>query len=48
MDSDGDVKKRVAPKLKGGLDAVPATGDSAPIVAAKPGDQAQADPVPAN
>ena len=49
MDKDGDVKKRVAPKLTGGLDAAPATGDSAPVLdTAAPGDQAQTDPAPAN
>lgn len=31
VDKDGDVKKRVAPKLAGGLDAVPTPDDSSPI-----------------
>jgi len=35
------VKKRVAPKLKGGLDAAPVDPDAAPIEP-KPGDQAAA------
>jgi tetratricopeptide (TPR) repeat protein len=30
MDTDGSVKARVAPKLKGGLDAAPKAGESAP------------------
>ena len=32
MDTEGNVKARVAPKLKGGLDAAPKTGDSAPAL----------------
>jgi tetratricopeptide (TPR) repeat protein len=32
MDTDGTVKARVAPKLKGGLDAAPKGGDSAPVL----------------
>ena len=32
MDTEGNVKARVAPKLKGGLDAAPKTGESAPVV----------------
>ena len=48
MDTDGDVKKRVGPKLKGGLDAAPKDGDSAPMIAQAPGDQAQASAAPAN
>lgn len=32
MDTEGNVKARVAPKLKGGLDAAPKTGESAPLV----------------
>ena len=32
MDTEGDVKARVAPKLKGGLDAAPKTGESAPAL----------------
>ena len=32
MDTEGDVKARVEPKLKGGLDAAPKTGDSAPAL----------------
>ena len=31
MDTEGNVKARVAPKLKGGLDAAPVTEDSAPV-----------------
>ena len=46
MDKDGDVKKRVGPKLTGGLDAAPPSGDSAPVLPA--GDQAQASSAPAN
>ncbi len=41
MDTEGNVKKRIEPKLKGGLDAAPVTEDSAPVEAA-PGDQAAA------
>ena len=42
LDKDGDVKKRIAPKLLGGLDAAPPSEDSAPIQEepAPPGDQA--------
>lgn len=32
LDKDGDVKKRVAPKLTGGLDAAPKDGESAPVI----------------
>jgi tetratricopeptide (TPR) repeat protein len=32
MDTDGSVKARVAPKLTGGLDAAPKTGESAPAL----------------
>ncbi|MEQ1770851.1 MAG: tetratricopeptide repeat protein [Devosia sp.] len=32
VDEEGDVKKRAAPKLANGLDAVPVTAESAPIV----------------
>ena len=42
MDKDGDVKKRVEPKLKGGLDAAPAGGESSPALDPAPGDQAAA------
>jgi Flp pilus assembly protein TadD len=45
LDTEGNVKKRVAPKLKGGLDAAPAGGESEPAL--DPGDQAQAEPAPA-
>jgi tetratricopeptide (TPR) repeat protein len=31
LDAEGNVKKRVEPKLKGGLDAAPVTEDSAPV-----------------
>jgi tetratricopeptide (TPR) repeat protein len=31
MDTEGNVKKRIEPKLKGGLDAAPVTEDSAPV-----------------
>jgi Flp pilus assembly protein TadD len=31
MDTEGNVKKRVEPKLTGGLDAAPVTEDSAPV-----------------
>jgi tetratricopeptide (TPR) repeat protein len=31
MDTEGNVKKRVEPKLEGGLDAAPVTEDSAPV-----------------
>jgi tetratricopeptide (TPR) repeat protein len=48
MDTDGDVKKRVEPKLKGGLDAAPKAGDSAPIIAQAPGADTQASSAPAN
>ena len=41
MDTEGNVRARVAPKLAGGLDAAPVTEDSAPVEAA-PGDQAAA------
>ena len=42
MDTDGDVKARVAPKLNGGLDAAPKTGESAPALdTPAPGTQAQ-------
>jgi tetratricopeptide (TPR) repeat protein len=41
MDTEGNVKKRIEPKLKGGLDAAPVTEDSAPVEAV-PGDQAAA------
>ena len=42
LDKDGDVKKRIAPKLLGGLDAAPPSEDSAPIQEepAPSGDQA--------
>ncbi len=39
MDTEGNVKKRIAPKLKGGLDAAPVTEDSAPVEPV-PGEQA--------
>ncbi|RYE07746.1 MAG: tetratricopeptide repeat protein [Hyphomicrobiales bacterium] len=39
VDEEGNVKARVAPKLKDGLDAAPVTEDSAPIEDV-PGDQA--------
>ncbi len=39
MDTEGNVKKRIAPKLAGGLDAAPVTEDSAPVEPV-PGDQA--------
>jgi hypothetical protein len=42
MDKDGDVKKRVEPKLKGGLDAAPKGGESSPALDPAPGDQASA------
>jgi tetratricopeptide (TPR) repeat protein len=32
MDTEGNVKARVAPKLKGGLDAAPKDGESAPVL----------------
>ncbi len=48
VDTEGDVKKRVEPKLKGGLDAAPKDGESAPVLDEAPGDQAQADTAPAN
>ena len=49
MDTDGDVKKRVGPKLTGGLDAAPKDGESAPIVlAAKPGDATPVTPAQTN
>lgn len=49
MDTDGDVKKRVGPKLTGGLDAAPKDGESAPIIlASKPGDTTPAIPPAAN
>ncbi|MEO7222253.1 MAG: tetratricopeptide repeat protein [Devosia sp.] len=41
MDTEGNVRKRIEPKLKGGLDAAPVTEDSAPVEAA-PEDQAAA------
>ncbi|MBL8596523.1 MAG: tetratricopeptide repeat protein [Devosia sp.] len=41
MDTEGNVKKRIEPKLKGGLDAAPVSEDSAPVEPA-PGDQAAA------
>ncbi len=41
MDTEGNVKKRIEPKLKSGLDAAPVTEDSAPVEAS-PGDQAAA------
>jgi len=41
VDTEGTVKARVAPKLKGGLDAAPANPDDAPIQP-QPGDQAAA------
>jgi tetratricopeptide (TPR) repeat protein len=44
LDKDGDVKKRVAPKLTGGLDAAPKDGESAPEITPVAGDQAQATP----
>ena len=31
MDTEGNVKERIEPKLKGGLDAAPVTEDSAPV-----------------
>ncbi|MEO8757263.1 MAG: tetratricopeptide repeat protein [Devosia sp.] len=40
MDTDGSVKARVGPKLTGGLDAAPKSGESAPAVAAAPAEQA--------
>ena len=36
MDTEGDVKARVAPKLKGGLDAAPKNGESAPVLTSAP------------
>jgi tetratricopeptide (TPR) repeat protein len=39
MDTEGNVKKRVEPKLTGGLDAAPVTEDSAPVEPV-PGEQA--------
>jgi Flp pilus assembly protein TadD len=36
MDTEGNVKARVAPKLKGGLDAAPKDGESAPELADGP------------
>jgi len=42
MDTEGNVKARVAPKLKGGLSAAPKTGDSAPAL-----DDTEATPTPA-
>jgi Flp pilus assembly protein TadD len=39
MDVEGNVKKRIEPKLTGGLDAAPVTEDSAPVEPAA-GDQA--------
>jgi Flp pilus assembly protein TadD len=36
MDTEGNVKARVAPKLKGGLDAAPKSGESAPELADAP------------
>ncbi len=49
LDTDGDVKARVAPKLKGGLDAAPKDGESAPdLEPAASGDQAAAPSAPAN
>ncbi len=48
MDTDGDVKKRVAPKLAGGLDAAPKDGESAPVVLSPVADHKQASPAPAN
>lgn len=47
LDTEGNVKKRVAAKLKGGLDAAPPDSDSAPIVAAPPSGPT-ADATPAN
>jgi tetratricopeptide (TPR) repeat protein len=44
LDTEGNVKKRVEPKLKGGLDAAPKTGESAPELDPGSGDQAQATP----
>ena len=46
MDTEGNVKARVAPKLKGGLDAAPKTGESAPVVEDTPA--ASTTPVSAN
>ncbi|HVY50769.1 MAG TPA: tetratricopeptide repeat protein [Devosia sp.] len=41
MDTEGNVKARVAPKLKGGLDAAPKDGESAPeLEGAAPADAA--------
>lgn len=42
MDEEGNVKKRVEPKLTGGLDAAPVTEDSAPVEPV-PGEQASVD-----
>jgi tetratricopeptide (TPR) repeat protein len=45
LDTTGDVKARVAPKLKGGLDAAPKDGDSAPVLdTPAPADQPSAAP----
>jgi tetratricopeptide (TPR) repeat protein len=39
MDTEGNVKKRVAPKLEGGLDAAPATEDDSAPLEAPSGDE---------
>jgi Flp pilus assembly protein TadD len=47
LDTEGDVKARVAPKLKGGLDAAPHDGESAPVLDTS-GASAQPIAAPAN
>ena len=44
LDTVGDVKARVAPKLKGGLDAAPKDGDSAPVLETPASDQSASAP----
>ncbi|MEP7239499.1 MAG: tetratricopeptide repeat protein [Devosia sp.] len=47
LDTDGSVKKRVGPKITGGLDAAPKDGESAPVLEAPPADGASLEPVAA-
>jgi tetratricopeptide (TPR) repeat protein len=42
LDTEGDVKARVGPKLKGGLDAAPKGGESAPLLTSAPAGDAAA------